>query len=135
MKLPVLLLAMLLCGMALAEETLEQSAEGIASYYSDKFHGRRTANDERYDRNALTAASNRYPLGALVRVTYLKNSKSVVLRINDRMQDGNPRLIDVSRRAAKELGFQRSGLARVRVEVLSGPQAPDTNSASQPPPR
>lgn len=123
MKRSVLLSALLFCGMAAAQppqETIEDSAKGIASYYSDRFHGRTTASDERYDKNALTAASNRYPLGTQVRVTNIKTKKSVVVRINDRMLDDNPRLIDVSSRVAKELGFHRSGISRVRVEVLPG---------------
>lgn len=91
---------------------------GIASYYSDKFHGRRTANGEHYDRNALTAVHPRLPFGTILRVTNLSNRRSVEVRVNDRNHSRNGRLIDLSRRAALELGFVRSGLAKVQLEVV-----------------
>jgi len=94
---------------------------GIASYYGGKFHGRKTANGERFDMNALTAAHKTLPLGTKVRVTHVRTGKSVVVRINDRGPYVKGRVIDLSRRAARELGMIHSGVAKVRVEVLSRP--------------
>ena len=92
---------------------------GIASYYADKFHGRKTANGERFNQNALTAAHKTLPLGTKVRVTSVRTGKSVVVRINDRGPFVKGRVIDLSRRAARELGMIKKGLTKVRVEVLS----------------
>lgn len=94
------------------------SAEGVASFYADKFVGRTTANGEVFSQSKLTCAHNTLPFGTMVRVTNIKNGQSVVLRVNDRLHHRNPRLVDVSRAAAKRLGFNRSGIIRVRVEVV-----------------
>lgn len=91
---------------------------GIASYYSDRFHGRRTASGERYDRNGFTAMHRSLPFGTRIRVTNLSNNHSVEVRVNDRGAPTNKRLLDLSRRAAKELGFIRQGLAQVKLEVI-----------------
>ena len=92
---------------------------GIASWYGKRFHGRRTANGEIYDMNALTAAHPTLPMPTRVRVTNLENGRQLVLRVNDRGPFVNGRIIDVSRRAARLLGFERKGIARVRVEYVS----------------
>lgn len=97
------------------------SQTGIASYYHCSLHGRKTANGERYDRHGLTAAHRNYPFGTLVRVTNLSNGNKLVLRVNDRGPFKNGRIIDVSRRAARELGFERQGITRVAVEVIKLP--------------
>jgi rare lipoprotein A len=96
------------------------SETGIAVYYSDIFHGRPVASGatEKYDKNALTAAHNRHPFGTRVRVTNLTNDKSVVVTINDRMRSRSKLAIDLSRRAAEELGFVREGKTRVRIEAV-----------------
>jgi len=91
---------------------------GIASWYGRKFHGRRTANGERYNMNALSAAHTTLPLPSLVRVSNLDNGRSVVLRVNDRGPFVRGRIIDVSRYAARLLGFQKQGTARVRVQAV-----------------
>lgn len=92
---------------------------GWASYYSDRFHGRRTASGERYDRNALTAVHSFYPFGTVLRVTNLRNHRSVHVRINDRWpRKYGRRILDLSKRAAKELGFVNAGLAHVKLEVV-----------------
>ena len=91
---------------------------GIASWYGHPFHGRPTANGERYDMNEVTAAHPTLPLPSRVRVTNLENGRQVVMRVNDRGPFIDGRLIDVSRRAAQLLGFYRKGLAEVRVEYL-----------------
>jgi rare lipoprotein A len=91
---------------------------GIASFYSNKFNGRKTANGEIFSQQKLTAAHNSLPLGTYVRVTNLRNKKSVVVKINDRLHARNKRLIDLTKLAAQKLGFIKSGLTRVKIEVL-----------------
>lgn len=92
---------------------------GTASYYNDKYHGHRTTSGEKYDKNALTAAHNRLPLGTELLVTNLKNNRSVIVTVNDRLAKSNKRLIDVSKKAAKELGYVQAGLTKVKIEILS----------------
>jgi rare lipoprotein A len=91
---------------------------GEASYYDDKFEGRITTNGEVFSQDSLTAAHLSLPFGTKVRVTNLKNNKSVVVRINDRPPDDFKRLIDLSRRAAKKLDMLTDGIAEVRISVL-----------------
>ena len=91
---------------------------GIASWYGKDFHGRLTANGEVYDMNALTAAHPTLPLPSFVRVTNTLTGRSVVVRVNDRGPFARGRIIDLSNRAARELGFERRGTARVRVQYL-----------------
>src|SRR5687768_12577482 len=91
---------------------------GTASYYADKFNGRQTANGEQYDHNKATAACNQLPLGTWIRVTNIKNKKSVVVRINDRMHPRMTRIVDLSRSSAEKLGYLKRGLAEVKIEVL-----------------
>jgi len=92
---------------------------GVASWYGPGFHGKKTANGELYDQTAMTAAHRTLPLPSVVRVTNLKNGRSVVLRVNDRGPFAKNRIIDVSQTAAKELGFVVDGTAPVRVEILA----------------
>ncbi len=92
---------------------------GIASWYGPGFHGERTANGEIFDTNELTAAHPTLPMPTLARVTNLDNGRSVVVRINDRGPFSGGRLLDVSRRAAQMLAFERQGTAKVRVQVLA----------------
>jgi rare lipoprotein A len=91
--------------------------EGIASWYGGKYHGRRTASGAIFDEEGLTAAHRHLPFGTRVKVTNLSNGRSVVLVITDRGPFVKGRVLDVSRRAARELGFLAEGLARVRIEV------------------
>ena len=93
---------------------------GIASWYGKPFHGRRTANGAIYDMNSLTAAHRTLPMPFHVRVTNLDNGRSLVLTINDRGPYARGRIIDVSRRAAQLLGFQKKGTTLVRVEAVAG---------------
>ena len=92
---------------------------GMASYYSDRFDGRRTASGSRYDRNAYSAAHRTLPLGTQVRVVDAGSGSSVVVRITDRGPHVRGRLIDLSRAAANEIGLPRKGVAKVRLEVLA----------------
>lgn len=91
---------------------------GVASYYHSKFHGRLTASGEKYDQTKLTAAHNRLPMGTRIKVTNLRNGRSVTVKVNDRLHHRNTRLVDLSKAAAAKLGFVGRGLTRVRVEVL-----------------
>lgn len=93
---------------------------GTAAWYGPKFHGRRAASGERFDMNALTAAHPTLPMPSKVSVRNLGNGRSVILRINDRGPFTRGRIIDVSRAAARELGFEEQGLAQVEV-VYIGP--------------
>jgi rare lipoprotein A len=94
---------------------------GIASYYAEKFEGRKTYTDEIFSQDSLTAASNTLPMHTWVKVTNLRNHRTVIVRINDKMHPRNRRLIDLSRAAAAKLGFAGRGLVRVRVDVITGP--------------
>ncbi len=91
---------------------------GTASFYANKFEGRKTANGEIFSQNKLSAASNIIPLNNWVRITNLKNKRWIILRINDRMHPRNPRLIDLSRLAARRLQYTSLGIVRVKVEIL-----------------
>jgi len=91
---------------------------GTASWYGDLFHGRKTANGEVFDMDALTAAHPTLPLPTLVEVTNLANNRKIVVRVNDRGPYRHNRLIDLSRKAATVLGFKKKGTAKVRVRYL-----------------
>jgi len=101
------------CALATAQGT----EEGTANFYSDKFQGKKLASGERYDKNKLTAAHKTLAFGTKVKVTNLDNGKSVVVTINDRMKKSNSAVIDVTRKAAQELGFVKAGKAKVKLEV------------------
>ena len=114
----------------LSQETLAQkkmnyrkvpvvdSAIGYASYYSDRFIGKRTANGEVFSQKKLTCAHNTLPMGTLVRVSELKTGKYVDVRVNDRLHRHNPRLVDLSKAAAAQIGFVKKGIIKVSVVVL-----------------
>lgn len=91
---------------------------GVASWYGKSHHGRTTANGEKFDMEALTAAHRTLPFGTIVRVTNLSNNRSVDIRINDRGPYVAGRIIDLSARAARDLGITENGVARVRLEQL-----------------
>jgi rare lipoprotein A len=93
--------------------------QGLASYYGKEFHGRKTANGERFDMNGLTAAHRTLPFGTMVRVTNLSNDKSVTVRINDRGPFVEGRIIDLAMGAARQIDLD--GVARVRLEIIGYP--------------
>lgn len=99
---------------------------GIASWYGPPYHNRKAADGEIYDMYQFTAANKTLPLNSIARVTNLSNGKSVVVRINDRGPFVGDRMIDLSLAAAKQIGVWRSGLAKVRMDVLSAPASLDT---------
>lgn len=108
-------------------EQPDYDARGVASWYGDAFHLKRTANGETFDMHAVTAAHTTLPLPSMVEVTNLENGRKLVVRVNDRGPFHDNRIIDLSREAARQLGFQQAGLANVRVRYL-GP-APLTGPA------
>lgn len=96
----------------------EYVEEGIASWYGPDFHGKSTANGERYNQYAMTAAHKTLPMPSMVRVTNKANGKSIIVRVNDRGPFASGRIIDLSRAAAEELNMVGSGTAPVKVEYL-----------------
>lgn len=100
------------------EHVTQYETVGVASWYGAAYHGRLTSNGELFDMNAYTAAHPTLPLPSLVRVTNLENGRSMVLRVNDRGPFVDNRVIDLSRAAARALGFEYQGLARVHVVYL-----------------
>ena len=94
------------------------TAEGIASWYGPKYHGRQTASGERFDQDALTAAHPYWAFGTRVKVTLLSTGRSAVCRINDRFPAYKGRIIDVSRGTAKAIGLIGPGTGRVHLEVV-----------------
>jgi peptidoglycan lytic transglycosylase len=99
-------------------EDANYSAVGLASWYGDDFHGRYTANGEIFDMNSISAAHPTMPLPSYARVTNLANHRSIVVRVNDRGPYVGNRVIDLSVRTAKLLGFYGNGLARVKVDYV-----------------
>lgn len=100
-------------------DTPKRILYGVASYYGKGFHGKKTASGEIFNQNKLTAACNVLPLGTWIRVTNLKNKRQVILKVNDRLHFRMRRIADLSHAAAEQLGYLRSGLTRVKIEVLS----------------
>jgi len=100
------------------QENRRYSAEGLASWYGNDFHGRLTANGEVFDMNGISAAHPTLPMPCYARVTNLATRRSIVVRVNDRGPYQANRVIDVSVRAAQLLGFHTNGVARVRVEYV-----------------
>ncbi len=96
-----------------------KTAFGVASWYSDSFDGRKTSNGEIFRQSKLTCAThNGYKFGTWLRVTNLRNGKSVIVKVNDRMHPRMKRIVDLSRAAAKQIGIISSGLTKVKVEIL-----------------
>jgi rare lipoprotein A len=119
----LLTMSLVLSLAALAQDTSKRKANrkvmvGIASWYSNSFEGRKTANGEIFSQSKYTAACNVLPLGTWVKLTNLSNNKTVIVKINDRMHPRMKRLVDLSRAAAAKLNFLAKGLTRVRLEVL-----------------
>jgi rare lipoprotein A len=98
---------------------------GTASYYANKFQGRPTASGELYDKNKMTCAHNSLPMGTWIRVTCLRNKRSVIVKVTDRLHHRNKRLVDLSRMAAAKLGYLKRGLAKVKVEILDKNSIPE----------
>jgi rare lipoprotein A len=101
-----------------AATTIKRIRGGIASWYGPGFHGRPTANGERFNQNALTAAHRTLPFGTRVKVTNLRNGQSVVVRINDRGPFTGGRVIDLSAGAARAIGIHSSGVGNVALDIV-----------------
>jgi len=112
-----LMSCVLLVPTAIVAKEPVRAYAGVASWYGGQFHGRKTANGERYNMNELTAAHKTLAFGTKVRVTNKSNGKSVVVRINDRGPYVGKRIIDLSRGAASQIGMINSGVANVTLEV------------------
>jgi rare lipoprotein A len=123
-RVSVLLLLAAACGGAQHPPPPGSVERGLASWYGGRLNGSMTANGERFDQDALTAAHRTLPFGALVRVTNARNGRAVEVRINDRGPYGRGRIIDVSRAAARLLDMIVAGVVPVTVEVVSLPPRP-----------
>jgi rare lipoprotein A len=125
LALAVLLLAVSTTACRTAGGRSARIERGVASWYGPKFHGRQTANGERYDMHQLTAAHRTLPFGTLVEVVNLGNGRRVMVRINDRGPFAHGRIIDLSYAAAQEIGLVGPGTARVEVRPVPPRRAPE----------
>jgi rare lipoprotein A len=114
--------------LSFSSGTALYSAQGQASYYADRMHGKRTASGERYDKSQLTAAHATLPFNTLLQVTNARNGKSVVVRINDRMARSPHRVIDLSKAAAQQIDLLRAGIAPVQVQELADEGQPEMDT-------
>ena len=103
---------------AAAATASADASEGKLAHYGRKFAGRKTASGERFNPNALTMAHKSLPFGSMVRVTNLKNNKSVVVRVNDRGPSTADRVGDLSSAAARKIRMVRAGVVDARLEVV-----------------
>ena len=104
---------------------LEKRMEGIASWYGGRFHGRKTASGERYNKHDFTCASKTLPFGTTLLITNLANGKMAHVRVNDRGPYRKSRILDVSYAVAKKLGFLGAGVAKVAFSIVSTPDLED----------
>ena len=111
--------------VTIARKKFAKVQYGVASYYHNKFQNRLTASGEKFDQQKLTAAHNGLPLNTWIRVTNLRNNKSVIVRVNDRLHRKNTRLVDLSNLAASNLGYLGNGLTNVKVEVFGKKKPPE----------
>ena len=98
--------------------TAQDEQYGQASYYSDAYHGKKTASGAKYDKNKMTCAHNDYAYGTMLKVTHLENKKSVVVKVIDRGPYIKGRIVDLSRAAASKIGLIQDGIAQVKVELV-----------------
>ncbi len=97
---------------------IKKTFYGQASFYADKFNGRRTASGEIFSQKKMTCACNVLAIGTWIKVTNLRKDKFVIVKVNDRLHPSMKRIVDLSSAAAKKIGYASSGLTRVKVEVL-----------------
>jgi rare lipoprotein A len=105
------------CGMAQTAET-SNFQKGIASYYADRFEGRKCSSGQIFSQSELTAAHKKLKFGTKVKVTNLKNDSTVVVTINDRLPQNSSRCIDLTTTAARKLNFMKQGLTKVTLEII-----------------
>lgn len=110
--------------VAIAETETPQgiSELGVASWYGEDFQGNPTASGEVYDMNGLTAAHRELPLCTIIKVTNLRNNRSIIVKVNDRGPFVTGRFLDLSMEGAKQLGFMAAGLALVEIEIVKYPK-------------
>jgi len=108
------------CSLAVYAQkaTVKKILYGEASFYANKFNGRQTASGEIFSQKKMTCACNALPFGTWIRITNLRNGKTVIVKVNDRLHPRVKRVTDLSYTAAKKLGYTGHGVARVKVEVL-----------------
>jgi rare lipoprotein A len=105
--------------------------QGMASWYGLNHQGKRTANGEKFDMNALTAAHRTLPMNSVVQVKSLRTGKTVQVRINDRGPFARGRIIDISKAAAQKIGMMKRGTDKVELTVISSPRKPASRSVSK----
>lgn len=103
---------------AIASQASKRVLYGTASFYANKFNGRQTANGEIFSQDKLTCACNLLPFGTWIKVTNIRNGKSVTVKVNDRLHPKMKRIVDLTRACAITLGYKAQGIVRVKVEVL-----------------
>lgn len=118
MRLPVVIYLLLIGFSSFSQVDSALTQTGTASYYAKKFEGRKCSCGEKFRHDSLTAAHKTLPFGTRLKVTNLKNDSTVIVRINDRLPKKSKRIIDLTKRAAKQLNFVQAGLTKVRLEVL-----------------
>ena len=101
-----------------ASQVSKRVLYGTASFYANKFNGRQTANGEIFSQEKLTCACNVLPFGTWIKVTNIRNGKSVTVKVNDRLHPKMKRIVDLTRASAVTLGYKAQGIVRVKVEVL-----------------
>jgi rare lipoprotein A len=114
----VVFTASLLMSTALAQKSIKKIFYGQASFYHNKFNGRQTANGEIFSQKKMTCACNALPFGTWVKITNLRNGKTVIVKVNDRLHPRIKRVADLSYIAAKQIGYTGHGVAKVKMEVL-----------------
>ena len=114
----VVFTASLLLNTVHAQKSVKKIFYGQASFYHNKFNGRQTANGEIFSQKKMTCACNALPFGTWVKITNMRNGKTVIVKVNDRLHPRMKRVADLSYTAAKKIGYTGHGLARVKVEVL-----------------
>jgi len=117
------LIILLLLGfrhLSIAQDSIQRvnKSTGTASFYANKFNGRKTSSGEKFNNDSLTAAHKKLKFGTYVLVRNLKNDSTVVVKINDRLPQKSKRTIDLTTKAAKQLNFIKSGLTKVEITVL-----------------
>ncbi len=118
MKHCVIIFFFISSGLLNAQSDSSFYEKGIASYYAKKFNGRRCSSGEIFKNDSLTAAHKTLKFGTIIKVTNLKNDSVIIVRVNDRLPKNSKRCLDVTLKAAKQLNFVKSGLVKVKIEIL-----------------
>ena len=100
-----------------------EQMDGVSSWYGPNFHGKKTANGETYNQNGFTVAHRILPMNTIIKITNLENGKRVISRVNDRGPYKKNRILDVTKKIAKELGFLNKGTARVKLDIIAYPKS------------